>query len=490
MKALYLYILLFALSLADMQAQEKKVSYLGAVDAGSLVKEGRTVRFSMDVDLSGISINAQHTVAFIPVIISKDGSREFAFPPVVIDGRTRNKVYLRAQELESVEYPPYHDGSAKAVINSKSSNELYHYSAETPYEKWMLGAKTEVREEIHGCTNCGVGKSSKNLEKEVLPAYVPEYRLGHITRPAQDGKDSIYSREIRLTFPHDSHKIVPELDNNRAQLDTITNYIMRLMKDDMVEIKGIHISGYASPEGTEKHNLRLSDRRAKALAGYIVRNTGAKEESIEAEGKGEDWKGFIDLFESCKDLKGWAGMNDLIRRYPGKNDKSESRFRIVNPESYRYMFKKLYPALRHNTCMVHYKIKEFGLKDAKELIRTRPELLSLHEMFGVAESYGAGTPEYEETMAVALKYFPDSDAARNANAMIAVSRNDFGGAIRILKESDASESSPESLNTLGVAYAKDKEYKKAEEAFEKAAKKGSAEAARNLGEIRKVIEQL
>lgn len=493
MKALYLYIILSVLSLGNLQAQDKKVSYLSSItiDKSGIVKDGRSVRFSMDVDLSGVRINAQHTVALIPAIVSKDGCRELAFPPLVVDGRVRNKIYLRAQEIGSVEYPPYHDGSAKAIINGRNGKEQHYlYNAQAPYERWMLDGNIEVREEIHGCTNCGMGKSSRLLATEVLPAYQPDYRLENIAPCPQQYKGGVYSCEAHLMFPHDSYRIAAELKDNRAQLDTIINSLSRLINDDKIDITGISITGYASPEGTEKHNMRLSEKRAEALAEYIVKNTKIERNSIKTEGKGEDWNGFIRLLETHKELEGWSGMNELIKRYPGRNDMSESRFRAVNAKSYKYMFGELYPSLRRNTYRVDYKIKEFKLEDAKELIRTRPELLSLYEMFGVAESYSSGTPEYDDVMTIAMKYFPDSAAVLSSIAVSAISRNDFSRAIRILEGSQTTGSTPALLNTLGVAYARSKEYEKAEKALDAAAKRGSEAAKRNLNEIRRVIEQL
>lgn len=74
--------------------------------SGRVVKQGRTVELTMSVDLSKAKIRTQHTVALTPVLMSADSSREVTFPPIVIDGKTRHKVYLRAQRLESVELPP------------------------------------------------------------------------------------------------------------------------------------------------------------------------------------------------------------------------------------------------------------------------------------------------------------------------------------------------------------------------------------------------
>ena len=53
-----------------------------------------------------------------------------------------------------------------------------------------------------------------------------------------------------------------------------------------------------------------------------------------------------------------------------------------------------------------------------------------------------------------------------------------------------SEKHPSLLNTLGVAYARSGEVRKAEEAFRRAAGQGSDEARHNLEQLRLVIDQL
>ena len=101
---------------------ERKTSYLPAIEVanGEVRKNGRNVELTMVVDLSGARIRTQHTVALTPVLVSRDGQREAAFAPVVVDGGTRNRVYLRAQRLRSVELPPRHDGQEEVVIRRRN----------------------------------------------------------------------------------------------------------------------------------------------------------------------------------------------------------------------------------------------------------------------------------------------------------------------------------------------------------------------------------
>lgn len=98
MKRIYIILLLILACRPAVLLAENETSYLPSIGIrqGGVVKQGRTVELKMSVDLSKAKIRTQHTVALMPVLVSADGNREIAFPRIVIDGKTRHKVYLRA----------------------------------------------------------------------------------------------------------------------------------------------------------------------------------------------------------------------------------------------------------------------------------------------------------------------------------------------------------------------------------------------------------
>ena len=118
------------------------------------------------------------------------------------------KVYLRAQRLESVELPPFHNDSAQVIIRHSSKGQHYDYAATVPYERWMLDGRIKIREEVHGCVNCDKGKAEQSLWAGILPAYVPDYKLDSIApKPAPPGCSSgrtviIYCPDSRTTVPN------------------------------------------------------------------------------------------------------------------------------------------------------------------------------------------------------------------------------------------------------------------------------------------------
>ena len=493
MRRIYTTLLLILACCPVALHAENKPGYLSSIEIrqGGVVKQGRTVSLQMAVDLSKTKINTQHTVALTPVLVSADDSREVAFPPIVIDGGTRHKVYLRAQRLESVDLPPYHDDEAQVIIRRKGKEQGYDYTASVPYERWMLDGRVEIREEVHGCTNCGEGKSERQLWTGVLPPYVPEYRLDSIAPAPEPVKMRAENRTARLQFRQDSYNILPEYKDNRAELDTVSNSIMLVKNNADVKITGIYITGYASPEGSEAHNLKLSENRAKALADYIRRHDAISSDLLHVDWKGEDWEGLVRVLGDYPNLLKCDSVYAIIERYPNERDFCELQLRkLVPPTIYHRLLTELYPVLRRNEYRIEYNVRNFDLEEAKRQIETRPDLLSLSEMYKVAGSYGKGSPEYDKVMAVAVRYFPTSPAALNENALSAIAREEYDAAIELLEKSETAAQTAELLNTLGVAYAKAGQYDKAEDAFRRAAEAGSETARHNLEEVRQVMDQL
>lgn len=364
---------------------ENEVSYLSqiGISGREVVKQDREVQLSMQVDMSRLRIRTQHTVALTPVLVSEDGSREAAFPPIVIDGGTRNRVYLRAQRLESVELPPYHDESSQVIIRRRNGKEQsYDYCATTPYERWMLDGHIELREEVHGCVNCGEGRSEESLPGSVLPEFIPDYRLDTVAPAPEPVKVRAETRTARLQFLRDSYKILPDLKNNRAELDTVSHSILLVKNNPDVTITGIYITGYASPEGTVAHNLKLSENRALALGDYIRHQDRIDPGLLHVDWKGEDWEGLRAALDRFPGLLKRDEVLCVIDECTGDRDACEKRLQQIEPPTvYQRLLNEVYPLLRRNEYRIVYNVRNFDIEEARRMVDERPDLLSLKEMY-------------------------------------------------------------------------------------------------------------
>lgn len=89
---------------------------------------------------------------------------------------------------------------------------------------------------------------------------------------------------IPVIYPVNRYDIKANQD-----LDSIISVINRIRLDSRVNLSHVWVGGSASPEGPEKWNRILGEKRAKALADYLLENTGLPEEKFRIENLGEDW---------------------------------------------------------------------------------------------------------------------------------------------------------------------------------------------------------
>ena len=84
--------------------------------------------------------------------------------------------------------------------------------------------------------------------------------------------------------------------------------------------------------------------------------------------------------------------------------------------------------MRHSDYKVDYVVRPFTVDEAREILKTNPKLLSLEEMFLVAQTYEPGSDDFNNVMETAVRMFP-ADTTANLNAACArVELGDFDGA--------------------------------------------------------------
>ena len=83
----------------------------------------------------------------------------------------------------------------------------------------------------------------------------------------------------KVQFEYNSAKI---LEVSHSLLDEVAKVIK-----EHPQIKKIEVQGHASAEGTDDYNLKLSDKRAKAVMKYLTGKAGIAKAMLEAKGLGE-----------------------------------------------------------------------------------------------------------------------------------------------------------------------------------------------------------
>ena len=178
-------------------------------------------------------------------------------------------------------------------------------------------------------------------------------------------------------------------------------------------------------------------------------------------------------------------LNVVLGSLPIADADAENRIKL----SILGLLNEMYGPLRRNEYKIEYSVRSFNLEEAKKQIKTRPDLLSVEEIYTVAESYGKGTADYEEALRIAAATYPKNAAAVVNAACLKMEGRDVQGAIAMLEASEVKEDG-RVLNALGVAYAKQKQYDRAKAVLEQAVQAGSREARTNLEQVAGVVADL
>lgn len=304
-----------------------------------------------------------------------------------------------------------------------------------PYEPWMAQSRLVLREQVTGCLECArSGMEETPVKNTFLQLFRPQYATAFV----QPGKETVKVRNevrvARLQFRQDSYNIDPKFKNNESELATVSSSVEVVKTNPDLTITGIYITGYASPEGTVEYNLKLSKNRAEALAAYAQKDTEVDASLWHVTGVGEDWEGLRKEVEKHPQLLKIDDVLRIIDECDGDKDLCEQRIRdLVPPEIYQRLLNEMYGPLRRNEYRIEYNVRNFNLEEAKKLLKTRPDLLSVEEIYMVADSYGKGSAEYDEAMLTAACTYPANAAAVVNGACVKMEQGDVKGAIDLLE---------------------------------------------------------
>lgn len=487
---------LLSLAVAPVHAQTGPVRQGNiTVQMNRLAQRGDSLYVSMDVATVGKNVASRMSADFTPVLTSGDNTCEL--PKISVKGRNSYKNYRRAQALmsrrEHAAYDPY---APYTVIRDYKGGQRVSYDLAIPYEPWMSSAQLTLRKE-----DCGCGKSrttdTRLLANEVdlervliIERYVMTPTLAYIRPAAEPIKARSVQSEAYLDFVVGKSVLNPQFGNNASELEKIIAAFEDVTNDKGVTLKGVSLYGYASPEGSIALNKRLSEGRANALKKYLMARYDYPESFYTIHFGGEDWDGLVGLIEDSQ-MRYKDEVLDLIADVPVEQNREARLMALQGGVPYKQMLRELFPLLRRVLFRADYEVRQFNLEEAREVAKTRPQNLSLNEMFLVSDTYPVGSKEYNELFETAVRLFPEDPTANINAAVAAINRRDFVGADRYLRQVKVRSRIPQYDNAMGLLAAlRDQDFDTAEQYFRAAQQAGLEAAERNLEEIAKVRENL
>jgi tetratricopeptide (TPR) repeat protein len=307
-------------------------------------------------------------------------------------------------------------------------------------------------------------------------------------------KETMISKEAKIFYEVNKYNLnwnVPlnKVDANKAKLTELADFIGLGYK-----IKDINIDGWASPEGEETFNQGLSENRTKTTQGYLVDKIKGL---IKAKGSkltikdaaiditynlvhhGPDWNGFINNVQNS-DIKDKNIILNVINSAgtPAKKEQEIRNMVVIYPE----IEAKSLPPLRRAEIVVNcYEPKKTD-EEITKLSTTNPRGLDEKELL-YAASLSKDKKTRLDIYKSAINIFPSSYKGYANAGALEIEMNDLKAAkAHLEKAASLNPNSGEVHNNLGIVYALEGNYAKAEEHFTKAGQLGT-DASYNLGVI-------
>lgn len=470
--------ILFAMSLplaVSVSAQELAGSQVRIDNKAVSLGSDTQLLVGMDVTVpADMKLTTNGVLTLTPILMEKDSTgANKVLPAIYVYGRTRQLVAERTGKIPTDAF--------EVVRRDNGEDQVISYTARVPYEKWMNGSELKMLGTIHGCANCLKEEDMAFVHPILLQRYAPQPLLAFV-KPAAEIKNRDEKGNAYLDFPVNKTVIYPDYRRNPFELAEINRTINVVKENTDTEITGIDLHGFASPEGSYANNDRLAKGRSEALKKYIMKEYGLSADMFKVESTPENWVGLRAYVEKS-DIAQKDKVLELIDSDIQNLDTKEYRIKALDAKMYNELLRDCYPGLRRTDYVIHYTVRPYSIEEAKALLKTRPQHLSLEEMYLVAQTYEEGSEEFNEVFDIAVRMYPEDPIANINAAAMELKRGNVDQAVRYLERSD--KASAAGQNNQGVYHLLKGELDKAESCFNKAKELGSEQAGANLEETSK-----
>ena len=425
----------------------------------------------------------QEIICISPVYVSADGKDSVLLDPICIAGKKRYKVINRRKALHTLTGDEA--GCGKVISFEKLGEIPLLFKKNIPFERWMADGRLVVRERSYGCAECGVRKHEVLALRANIPLFTEKDYVYNFIEPekvlVKCYEDSF---DCKVTFPVARHDLQKQFADNSQELIRLEKFISENLNIKGAILKTVHIKGYASPEGEFDYNRALAQRRTRTLSEYVYcRYPSLKKVPVYIpEGVGEDWEGLRNIIMSSS-LPYKEELLSIIDRYRNDVERESAIRKLDDGKIYDTLLKDFYPGLRRTTFSLSFDIRPYTMEELPDIFEMKPDCMSLHEMFLLAEMYASKgkvpVPVYKK----AYEQFPgDVVAALNyANALLKYNR-DADGALRVL---EPIRYDSRALFPMAIAHNMKGDWQQAEQILKEALEKGNIHAKRLSGSIQK-----
>ncbi len=196
--------------------------------------------------------------------------------------------------------------------------------------------------------------------KRLLSIFLFLLLLGHVR--GQEAEIRQGTDSVRVYFRQGDSRLDPYFRENGARIRAFTERFRNLLQDPNRRIRGLRVTGGASPEGSTALNQRLSERRAEAIRRLVYNYFPRELAWLSIVPKGIDWEGLERLVLADEYMPYRSEVLDILRYTPewithnGQVSDGRKRRLALTGGGYawRYMESRFFPELRASTLRIWY----------------------------------------------------------------------------------------------------------------------------------------
>ncbi len=348
----------------------------------------------------------------------------------------------------------------------------------------------KVTERLHFDYVEGMEKSHLELRGKVLAG---KKSINLPVKKVADGANTTYmlvKRAGNLAFKKDNYQDVivstaegqikynvnsAEVRNSELKGKSVKEFLAALdaaAANERATVKSTEIVAYASPEGAEKMNNKLSANRSQSASkawDKVVKGHESLDPTVRS--VGEDWEGFQQLVSE-------SSIEDkelILRVLSMYSDPAVRENEIRNMSQVFTALKgEVLPELRRARLIANVEVKNYTNEELVDILKNNEKILDEEALLRVA-SVAKDAAQKESIYQKAIERFNSQRAMYNL-AVLYLSEGKMAKAKAGLGELDAKD--PDVINAKGVVALREDDLQTAEACFRKS---GTPEAKKNLG---------
>lgn len=469
-----------ALSISASQAQNAVTTNGVRISDIEMERSGNHLNVGMTLDMSDLHVRSNRSLQITPIVTN--GNEIYQLPAVVIDGRRRSIVHKR-EEMEFV------DPTNTYIRRYNRTEQATEYDVQVPYEAWMDNSELILREEWTSCHDAALSEELIAIAEISQPQSQPSTttptssistlpRMAYAIPTTSDATQSEQS-SIDILFAVNQSNINAAFMDNKEQIDELRKALA-----NSSDIKEIHLTGYASPEGPYEFNKALAARRAESVKKYLANNNLGATTDVVVHSYPANWDEVKRLLNDTY-IENWQGITAIIDDTSISAADKNSAIRKKYPVEYEFMLRSWYPKLRMTDITINHKKRDLSVNEAKRILQNNPSQLSLEDIYMIALTYEKGSKEWDEIILLAVENYPQSPEARVNAANVAMANGDYAKAAQYLQ--GLPTNMPEAINSRGILAMSQGNYAEALNLFEQAQRAGVSEAAYNITLVRELM---